>query len=149
MVFRRSDELDASMRAAAQPSADPLEAAQRVLWIALTIRKLSESGELPILLMRQVWPSRFHWLRPHARATRGDLAQAYELSRWRHDEVPTLRLCGLLIHCYVLEPTDDGIYFTSHLEKDQGLFFLEWAVIGRMVDAVCANRPRSGVIRVA
>lgn len=149
MIFRRSPELLDSIRQGARPSVHPLAAAQGVLWIAMVVRKLSESEELSAEVMRATWPVRFHWLRPDARATREDLGGAYELTRWREDEVPTLRLCGLLIHSYVVRPADGGIFFTSHLEKDQGLFFLEWAVIGRMVDAVCDDGVGSGVIRAA
>lgn len=149
MVFRRSPELLDSLRQAARPSVHPLAAAQAVLWIAMVTRKLSEGEELSGGVMRATWPVRFHWLRPDARATREDLGGAYELTRWREDEVPTLRLCGLLIHSHVLRPADGGVFFTSHLEKDQGLFFLEWAVIGRMVDVVCDDDAGSGVIRAA
>ena len=149
MIFRRSPELSQSLRRAALDHRDALGAAQGILWIALVIRKLSENGELSISLMRRTWPVRFHWRRPDARAGRDDISSNYELTRWRDDEVPTLRLCGLLIHSYVLTSDEEGIYFTSHLEKDQGLFWVEWAVIGRMVDVVCDDTPRSGVIRAA
>jgi hypothetical protein len=149
MVFRRSPELMESLRQAARPTVHPLAAAQGVLWIAIVVRKLSECNDVSLELMRSTWPVRFHWLRPQARACRDDLSAAYELTRWREDEVTTLRLCGLLIHSYALRAADGGVLFTSHLEKDHGLFFLEWAVLGRMVGAVCDDVPRSGVIHAA
>ena len=149
MVFRRSPELLDSIRQGARPSVHPLAAAQGALWIATVVRKLSENEELSASVVRATWPVRFHWRRPDARATREDLGGAYELTRWREDEVPTLRLCGLLIHSRELRPADGGIYFSSDLERDQGLFFLEWAVIGRLVDVVCDDEVGSGVIRAA
>ena len=126
MYFRRSPELDESLRAAVA--------------MALRVRRLSESGELPVATLRRTWPVRFHWRRPGG---------AYELSRSRPDVLPLLRLCALLSHSYVLAPVAEGLYFTSELEKDRGLFFVEWATVGQMVEAICDHAPLSGVIHAA
>lgn len=149
MVFRRSSELDESLRRASQRRDDPLEAAQAVMWIALVIRKLSEAGEVSIATMRRTWPVRFHWRRSPVLEPRDGLSNAYELGASRPEELPLLRLCALLVHSYVFVPEDHGIYFTSDLEKDNGVFFLEWATVGQMVDFVCDDVPRSGVIHAA
>ena len=139
----------ASLQRSAQPSADPLAATQGVLWLALTIRKLSEADELSMNLQRRAWPARLHPRRPDAAASQDDWEGAYELAFSRQDWLPTLRLCGLLIHCYVFAATTDGVFFTSHVEKHDGLYFVEWDVLGHIVDAVCDEAPCSGVIRAA
>lgn len=149
MTFVLTPGLLASLRAAAQPSADPLEATRDVLWIALSVRKLSEAAEIGPALERRAWPARLHPRRPGSSVSPQDWGGAYEQEYSRQDWLSTLRLCGLLIHCYVIATTSGGVFFTSHVEKQEGLYFVEWAVLGQLVEAVCDESPRSGVIRAA
>lgn len=149
IVLARTPELAASLRAAAIPSADPLEATRSVLWIAIAVRKLSEAGALPAGVLRRQWPVHLHPRRHGAPPSALALDAAYELSITRRDSIATLRLCGLLIHCAVFAATEGGVYFTSHFEKQHGLYFVDWAVIGRMVDSVCDEAAMSGVMHAA
>lgn len=149
MVFRRSPELLASLRASAAPSSDPLTAARAILWIALTIRKLADAEELSLEFQRRCWRVGLHPVKRGALPSGVDLQSEYELGFARDDQLSTLRLCGLLIHCCVFAATNEGVYFTSQMEKRRGLFVLDWAELGRIVDAVCEEQPRCGVIRAA
>jgi hypothetical protein len=149
IAFRRSPELLNSLRDAARPAVDPVVSMRGVLWIALAVRKLSEAEELDVSLQRREWPVRLHPRRVAVPAIRDELESAYQLDVARRESLSSLRLAGLLIHCYVFAATDGGIYFTSHVEKQHGLYFLEWAILGQLVQAVCDQGVGSGVIRAA
>lgn len=149
MAFPRSPELLTSLRESARPTTDPIVAARSVFWIAFSVRKLSETGELSHALERRPWSVGLHPRRADAPVRREHFRTAYELGFARDERLSTLRLCGLLIGCYVFAATEEGIYFTGHFERDHALFHLDWAELAQIVKAVCDDRPARGVMYAA
>lgn len=73
--------------------------------------------------------------------------ELYDLETGREENRDLRFVCGRLIHSYVFLPVSnetglEGIFFTSDIDKNDGLYFLRTKEIIRVFKSVGSNYPK-------